>query len=75
MRNECMSNKTKNVLLSMARIFMKDRNNQFQEKRALLDARSQTNLITKECANQLQLKINKMNCLLSCVDNTISFTC
>ena len=42
------------------------------KEKALLDVENETSSIKKQFASQLQLKINKMNCLILWVNNTIS---
>ena len=43
-----MKNKTKNILMSIAQILVREKNDKFQGKRVLLDVWSQISLITKE---------------------------
>ncbi|GFX27464.1 DUF1758 domain-containing protein [Trichonephila clavipes] len=51
-----LKNKTRTVLLSSVQCFLRDKYGLLHEVRALLDVGSQSNFITKDCADRLQLK-------------------
>ncbi|GBM37030.1 hypothetical protein AVEN_31871-1 [Araneus ventricosus] len=61
--------KPKNVLLSTIRTLVKNKFLQWAEVRCLLDVGSQTSLCTRVCAERLQLKIEKVNTIVSCVND------
>ncbi|XP_042910117.1 uncharacterized protein [Parasteatoda tepidariorum] len=63
----CFKNK---CLLSTALILVRDKYSEWQMCRALLDSGSETCLISNECANKLQLKSEKINTLISCLNDT-----
>ncbi|GFX91141.1 uncharacterized protein TNCV_4857301 [Trichonephila clavipes] len=56
-------------LLSTALILVKDKYSEWQTFRALLDSGSETCLISNECANKLQLKTERINSLISCLND------
>ncbi|GFU61590.1 integrase catalytic domain-containing protein [Trichonephila clavipes] len=60
-----LKNKTRTVLLSSVQCFLRDKYGLLHEVRALLDVGSQSNFITKDCADRLQLKNEKINLLVS----------
>ncbi|GFX08332.1 uncharacterized protein TNCV_3268211 [Trichonephila clavipes] len=62
----CFKNK---CLLSTALILVKDKYSEWQTFRALLDSGSETCLISNECANKLRLKTEKINTLISCLND------
>ncbi|GBM74711.1 hypothetical protein AVEN_274847-1 [Araneus ventricosus] len=61
--------KPKNVLLSTIRALVKNKFSQWVEVRCLLDVGSQSCLCTKACAERLQLKMEKVNTVVSCVND------
>ncbi|GBM05446.1 hypothetical protein AVEN_94747-1 [Araneus ventricosus] len=61
--------KPKNVLLSTIRTLVKNKFSQWVEVRCLLDVGSQSCLCTKACAEILQLKLEKVNTVVSCVND------
>ncbi|GFV63381.1 uncharacterized protein TNCV_4685761 [Trichonephila clavipes] len=56
-------------LLSTALILVKDKYSEWQTFRALLDSGSETCLISNECANKLRLKTERINTLISCLND------
>ncbi|GFU21862.1 DUF1758 domain-containing protein [Trichonephila clavipes] len=60
----------KNVILSTVLCLIKDKYSQWQKVRCLLDVGSQINLISNECLQRLQLKGEKINQSISCINNT-----
>ncbi|GFT37957.1 hypothetical protein NPIL_635181 [Nephila pilipes] len=58
------------VLLSTVVFFIRDKYGNLQSVRGLLDAGSQSDIMTKECVNRLGLKQEKINVTISCLDNT-----
>ncbi|GFX20185.1 uncharacterized protein TNCV_1437451 [Trichonephila clavipes] len=62
----CFKNK---CLLSTALILVKDKYSEWQTFRALLDSGSETCLISNECANKLRLKTERINTLISCLND------
>ncbi|GBM76027.1 hypothetical protein AVEN_47005-1, partial [Araneus ventricosus] len=62
--------KPKNVLLSTIRALVKNKFSEWVEVRCLLDVGSQSCLCTKACAERLQLKMEKVNTVVSCVNDT-----
>lgn len=66
-----LENKLKRtVLLSTAKFFIRDKNGDLISVRGLLDAGSQSDIMTKECANKLGLKQEKINVIISCLNNS-----
>ncbi|GFY02151.1 integrase catalytic domain-containing protein [Trichonephila clavipes] len=65
-----LKNKTRTVLLSSVQCFFRDKYGLLHEVRALLDVGSQSNFITKDCADRLQLKNEKINLLVSCLNES-----
>ncbi|GFX46325.1 DUF1758 domain-containing protein [Trichonephila clavipes] len=65
-----LKNKTQAVLLSSVQCFLRDKYGLLHEVRALLDVGSQSNFITKDCADRLQLKDEKINLLVSCLNES-----
>ncbi|GFY13434.1 integrase catalytic domain-containing protein [Trichonephila clavipes] len=65
-----LKNKTRTVLLSSVQCFLRDKYGLLHEVRALLDVGSQSNFITKDCADRLQLKNEKINLLVSCLNES-----
>ncbi|GBM09749.1 hypothetical protein AVEN_101796-1 [Araneus ventricosus] len=61
--------KPKNVLLSTIRALVKNKFSEWVEVRCLLDVGSQSCLCTKACAERLQLKMEKVNTVVSCVND------
>ncbi|GBL74936.1 hypothetical protein AVEN_243757-1 [Araneus ventricosus] len=61
--------KPKNVLLSTIRALVKNKFSQWVEVRCLLDVGSQSCLCTKACGERLQLKMEKVNTVVSCVND------
>ncbi|GBN67718.1 hypothetical protein AVEN_88180-1, partial [Araneus ventricosus] len=61
--------KPKNVLLSTIRELVKNKFSQWVEVRCLLDVGSQSCLCTRACAERLQLRIEKVNTVFSCVND------
>ncbi|GFW54614.1 integrase catalytic domain-containing protein [Trichonephila clavipes] len=59
----------KNVFLSTVRALVKNKYSQWVEVRCLLDVGSQSCLCTRACAEKLQLKMEKINTVVSCVNN------
>ncbi|GFW87394.1 integrase catalytic domain-containing protein [Trichonephila clavipes] len=59
----------KNVFLSTVRALVKNKYSQWVEVRCLLDVGSQFCLCTRECAEKLQLKMEKINTVVSCVND------
>ncbi|GFX93840.1 uncharacterized protein TNCV_1590161 [Trichonephila clavipes] len=62
----CFKNK---CLLSTALILVKDKYSEWQTFRALLDSGSETCLISNECANKLRIKTERINTLISCLND------
>ncbi|GFU88150.1 uncharacterized protein TNCV_1644271 [Trichonephila clavipes] len=62
----CFKNK---CLLSTALIHVKDKYSEWQTFRALLDSGSETCLISNEYANKLRLKTERINTLISCLND------
>ncbi|GFX34692.1 uncharacterized protein TNCV_2514081 [Trichonephila clavipes] len=62
----CFKNK---CLLSTALILVKDKYSEWQTFRALLDSGSETCLISNECANNIRLKTERINTLISCLND------
>lgn len=60
----------KNVILSTVQCLIRDKWSQWQEVRCLLDGGSQVCLMSNECLQRLQLKGNKINQSISCINNT-----
>ncbi|GFW00406.1 integrase catalytic domain-containing protein [Trichonephila clavipes] len=65
-----LKNKTRTVLLSSVQCFLRDKYGLLHEVRALLDVGSQSNFITKDFADRLQLKNEKINLLVSCLNES-----
>ncbi|GFS97984.1 integrase catalytic domain-containing protein [Trichonephila clavipes] len=65
-----LKNKTRTVLLSSVQCFLRYKYGLLHEVRALLDVGSQSNFITKDCADRLQLKNEKINLLVSCLNES-----
>ncbi|GFS85019.1 integrase catalytic domain-containing protein [Trichonephila clavipes] len=65
-----LKNKTRTVLLSSVQCFLRDKYGLLHEVRALLDVESQSHFITKDCADRLQLKNEKINLLVSCLNES-----
>ncbi|GBL77118.1 hypothetical protein AVEN_97348-1 [Araneus ventricosus] len=61
--------KPKNVLLSTLRELVKNKFSQWVEVRCLLDVGSQSCLCTKACAERLQLRMERVNTVVSCVND------
>ncbi|GFT33541.1 integrase catalytic domain-containing protein [Trichonephila clavipes] len=59
----------KNVFLSTVRVLVKNKYSQWVEVRCLLDVGSQSCLCTRACAEKLQLKMEKINTVVSCVND------
>ncbi|GFW26526.1 integrase catalytic domain-containing protein [Trichonephila clavipes] len=59
----------KNVFLSTVRALVKNKSSQWVEVRCLLDVGSQSCLCTRACAEKLQLKMEKINTVVLCVNN------
>ncbi|GFW22697.1 integrase catalytic domain-containing protein [Trichonephila clavipes] len=59
----------KNVFLSTVRALVKNKYSQWGEVRCLLDVGSQSCLCTRACAEKLQLKMEKINTVVSCVND------
>ncbi|GFS67116.1 integrase catalytic domain-containing protein [Trichonephila clavipes] len=59
----------KNVFLSTVRPLVKNKYSQWVEVRCLLDVGSQSCLCTRACAEKLQLKMEKINAVVSCVND------
>ncbi|GFY22153.1 integrase catalytic domain-containing protein [Trichonephila clavipes] len=59
----------KNVFLSTVRALVKNKHSQWVEVRCLLDVGSQSCLCTRACAEKLQLKMEKINTVVSCVND------
>ncbi|GFS93782.1 integrase catalytic domain-containing protein [Trichonephila clavipes] len=59
----------KNVFLSTVRALVKNKYSQWVEVRCLLDVGSQSCLCTRACAEKLQLKMEKINTVVSCVND------
>ncbi|GFV71200.1 DUF1758 domain-containing protein [Trichonephila clavipes] len=62
----CFKNK---CLLSTALILVKDKYSEWQTFRALLDSGSEICLISNECAKKLRLKTERINTLISCLND------
>ncbi|GFW01731.1 integrase catalytic domain-containing protein [Trichonephila clavipes] len=62
-----LKNKKRTVLLSSIQCLIKDKFGALHQVRGLLDVGSQSNFITKDCADRLQLKNEKINLLVSCL--------
>ncbi|GFX23049.1 integrase catalytic domain-containing protein [Trichonephila clavipes] len=60
----------KNVLLSTVRALVKNKYSQWVEIRCLLDVGSQSCLCTRACGEKLQLKLEKINTVVSCVNDS-----
>ena len=60
--------KPKNVLLSTVRALIKNKFGEWIEVRCLLDVGSQSCLCTRACVERLQLKMEKINTVISCVN-------
>ncbi|GFW45459.1 DUF1758 domain-containing protein [Trichonephila clavipes] len=65
-----LKNKTRTVLLSSVQCFLRDKYGLLHDVRALLDVGSQSHFITKDCADRLQLKNEKINLLVSCLNES-----
>ncbi|GFS76995.1 uncharacterized protein TNCV_3756481 [Trichonephila clavipes] len=65
-----LKNKIRTVLLSSVQGFLRDKYGLLHEVRALLDVGSQSHFITKDCADRLQLKNEKINLLVSCLNES-----
>ncbi|GFV75439.1 integrase catalytic domain-containing protein [Trichonephila clavipes] len=65
-----LKNKTRTVLLSSVQCFLRDKYGLLHEVRAFLDVGSQSHFITKDCADRLQLKNEKINLLVSCLNES-----
>ncbi|GFV18643.1 integrase catalytic domain-containing protein [Trichonephila clavipes] len=59
----------KNVFLSTVRALVKNKYSQWVGVRCLLDVGSQSCLCTRACAEKLQLKMEKKNTVVSCVND------
>ncbi|GFX60759.1 integrase catalytic domain-containing protein [Trichonephila clavipes] len=59
----------KNVFLSTVRALVKNKYSQWVEVRCLLDVGSQSCLCTRACDEKLQLKMEKINTVVSCVND------
>ncbi|GFV12295.1 integrase catalytic domain-containing protein [Trichonephila clavipes] len=59
----------KNVFLSTVRVLVKNKYSQWVEVRCLLDVGTQSCLCTRACAEKLQLKMEKINTVVSCVND------
>ncbi|GFX77595.1 integrase catalytic domain-containing protein [Trichonephila clavipes] len=59
----------KNVFLSTVRALVKNKYSQWVEVRCLLDVGSQSCLCTRACVEKLQLKMEKINTVVSCVND------
>ncbi|GFU49126.1 integrase catalytic domain-containing protein [Trichonephila clavipes] len=59
----------KNVFLSTVRALVKNKYSEWVEVRCLLDVGSQSCLCTRACAEKLQLKMEKINTVVSCVND------
>ncbi|GFW59516.1 integrase catalytic domain-containing protein [Trichonephila clavipes] len=59
----------KNVFLSTVRALVKNKYSQWVEVRCLLDVGLQSCLCTRACAEKLQLKMEKINTVVSCVND------
>ncbi|GFS81103.1 integrase catalytic domain-containing protein [Trichonephila clavipes] len=59
----------KNVFLNTVRALVKNKYSQWVEVRCLLDVGSQTCLCTRACAEKLQPKMEKINTVVSCVND------
>lgn len=64
------NNKSKTVLLSTARGFIRDKYSGHHEVRFLADSGSQSNLISSDCVQRLRLKQKKINVTISCVNDS-----
>ncbi|GFX51778.1 DUF1758 domain-containing protein [Trichonephila clavipes] len=62
--------KSKSVLLATAICFIRDSFGKMQEVRALLDGGSTSNFISQQCKNRLNLKREKINILVSGLNNS-----
>ncbi|GFX56256.1 integrase catalytic domain-containing protein [Trichonephila clavipes] len=62
--------KSKSVLLATAICFIRDSFGKMQEVRALLDGGSTSNFISQQCMNRLNLKREKINILVSGLNNS-----
>ncbi|GFW63167.1 integrase catalytic domain-containing protein [Trichonephila clavipes] len=62
--------KRKCVFEYCTRAFVKNKYSQWVEVRCLLDVGSQSCLCTRACAEKLQLKMEKINTVVSCVNDT-----
>ncbi|GFY22272.1 integrase catalytic domain-containing protein [Trichonephila clavipes] len=60
----------KNVFLSTVRALVKNKYSQWVQVRCLLDVGSQSCLCTRACAEKLQLKMEKISAVVSCVNDT-----
>ncbi|GFX87633.1 integrase catalytic domain-containing protein [Trichonephila clavipes] len=65
----------KNVFLSTVRALVKNKYSQWVEVRCLLDVGSQSCLCTRACAEKLQLKMEKINTVVSCVNASMVKNC
>lgn len=63
-------NKTNIVFLSTVRCLIRDKYGAAHNVRCLLDVGSQSSFITKECAERLQLKREKINLFVSCLNDS-----
>ncbi|GFX91464.1 integrase catalytic domain-containing protein [Trichonephila clavipes] len=59
----------KNVFLSTVRTLVKNKYSQWVEVRCLLDVGTRSCLCTRACAEKLQLKMEKINTVVSCVND------
>ncbi|GFX73873.1 uncharacterized protein TNCV_396841 [Trichonephila clavipes] len=69
-----LKNKKRTVLLSSIQCLIRDKFGALHQVRGLLDVGSQSNFITKDCADRLQLKNEKINLLVSCLNNESTMT-
>ncbi|GFT70580.1 DUF1758 domain-containing protein [Trichonephila clavipes] len=65
-----LKNEMRTVLLSSVQCFLRDKYDLLHEVRAFLDVGSQSNFITKDCADRLQLKNERINLLVSCLNES-----
>lgn len=68
-------NRARNVLLSTVRAFVKNKFSEYVEVRCLLDVGSQSCLCTKACAEKLQLRMERINTVVSGVNDATMVVC
>lgn len=62
--------KNKTIFLSTVKCFIRDGFGVWREIRCLLDVGSMTHLLSRQCADKLQLKKEKVNVLVTCLNDS-----